>query len=252
VTLSRIVLAGLVASAAVLPACKNRQSAPPDGAAADEVPMLYPSLQTHVDTFLEGGQPETIDQDRLFGFEPLADWIAEQQRKGRPAHLLFVCTHNSRRSQMAQAWAQAAALRLGLDQVATWSGGTEATAFNPRAVHALRGHGFRLEPTGEVAGEGNVVYELAYGPDLNDRAFSKIYSDPFNPAEGFAAVMVCSSADASCPYVEGADLRVSVPYLDPKASDGTPEEEATYAAKSQEIGREMAWLMAQVEERLRP
>ena len=61
--------------------------------------------------------------------------------------------------------------------------------------------------------------------------------------------MVCSSADASCPFVEGAAVRVSLPYLDPKVSDGTPEEAATYRAKSEEIGRELVWLMRTVAER---
>ena len=87
---------------------------------------------------------------------------------------------------------------------------------------------------------------LGYGPGVGDTAFSKVYHHAFNPKSGFAAVMVCSSADASCPFVEGAEVRVSLPYLDPKVSDGTPEEAATYRAKSEEIGREMVWLMQAV------
>ena len=108
-----------------------------------------------------------------------------------------------------------------------------------------------IEQTVAGKGEQNVVYRLGYGPGVQDPAFSKVYSDPFNPASGFAAVMVCASADASCPFVEGAAVRVAMPYLDPKVSDGTPEEAATYRAKSEEIGREMVWLMHAVAERTR-
>ena len=210
---------------------------------------VHPPIGQKVQSWATEGKPTTIDAERATGFAPLIDWIAEKKAKGEPAHLVFVCTHNSRRSQMGQAWARAAALELGLTHVQTWSGGTEATAFNPRAVTALRSHGFVIEDTGDKKGGQNVVYTLGYGPDVADTAFSKVYSDPFNPKAGFAAVMVCSSADASCPFVEGAEVRVAVPYLDPKVSDGTPEEAATYSAKSEEIGREMVWLMVEAAKR---
>ena len=170
---------------------------------------LHPDVSERVRRWAADGTPATIDADRAASLAPLVDWVAAQQSKREPAPLVFVCTHNSRRSQMGQAWARAAALELGLDQVGTWSGGTEATAFNPRAVQALRSHGFVVEETGDRKGEHNVVYRLGYGPTVHDTAFSKIYSDEFNPGSGFAAVMVCSSADASCPFVEGAEVRVA-------------------------------------------
>jgi arsenate reductase (thioredoxin) len=95
-----------------------------------------------------------------------------------------------------------------------------------------------------VIGEGNVVYATSVGEGLGEvRGFSKVYGDAANPSDGFAAIMVCSEADGACPFVTGADLRVSLPYVDPKVSDGTPEEAAVYLAKSEEIGREMAFLM---------
>jgi len=208
-----------------------------------EAPALHVAISERVVAWSEQGRPPTITDERATDFAPLAAWIAAKKAKGEPAHLVFVCTHNSRRSQMGQAWAQAAALQLGLTHVHTWSGGTEATAFNPRAVRALRAHGFVVDDTGNTRGEGNVEYRLGYGPRTVHTAFSKVYSDPFNPETGFAAIMVCSSADAACPYVEGAELRVAVPYLDPKASDGSPDEAATYLARSEEIGREWTWLM---------
>ena len=80
------------------------------------------------------------------------------------------------------------------------------------------------------------------------KSYSKVYSDGYNPAQEFAAVMVCSSADRGCPLVYGSDIRIAAPYIDPKRSGGTPEETATYLTKSEEIGREMAYLMSLVEE----
>lgn len=216
--------------------------------AATTPPALSAPLAAQLATWDAAGAPE-LSPDRQAALGDLAAWIQEKQAAGEPAHLTFVCTHNSRRSHIAQLWAQAAAHHQGLNQVQTWSGGTEATAFNPRAVTALKGHGMDITPTGETLGEKNTVYQTRLGEGFPAvRSFSKTFADPFNPQQGFAAVMVCSSADAACPYVEGAETRVSVPYLDPKVSDGTPEEAATYAAKSLEIGAEMAWLMAQAAE----
>lgn len=185
--------------------------------------------------------PTTARQEAL---EPLARWIGARTAQGKRANIIFVCTHNSRRSHISQIWAQAAAHHMGLSHVVTWSGGTEATAFNPRAVRAMRDAGVRLEDTGRRVSGENVVYRATYGAELDEQdLFSKVYTDLANPQEGFAAVMVCDSADAACPLVIGADLRVRLPFIDPKRADDTPEEALIYAESAQEIGLAVAWLM---------
>ena len=68
----------------------------------------------------------------------MAAYIRESANQGRPARLTFVCTHNSRRSLLCQTFGSAAAAYFGIHGVETFSGGTEATAFNSRAVAALR------------------------------------------------------------------------------------------------------------------
>ena len=76
--------------------------------------------------------------------------------------------------------------------------------------------------------------------------YSKTYDDPSNPQEGFAAVMTCSQADKNCPMVMGAALRVAIPYDDPKAADGTPEEAQRYDERCNQIATEMFYLFSQV------
>ena len=80
--------------------------------------------------------------------------------------------------------------------------------------------------------------------------FSKRYDDPGNPQSGFAALMVCDEADAGCPTVRGASLRLSLPFADPKSYYDTPQEAARYAERRDEIGRLMFWLMMRVGGRL--
>lgn len=158
--------------------------------------------------------------------------------------LLFVCTHNSRRSHMAQLLGLAAAARIGLGGVRTYSGGTESTAFNPRAIAALERVGFNVAPSGE---DKNPHYKVRFSPSVEPvDAFSKRFMDPPNPSAGFVAVMTCSQADAACPYVQGAVVRLSVPYDDPKVADGTPGEAAKYDERVEQIGRDLAWVFAQV------
>jgi arsenate reductase len=58
--------------------------------------------------------------------------------------------------------------------------------------------------------------------------------------------MTCDHADQNCPVVEGSVLRVSIPFVDPKVSDNTEAEAATYDERSRQIAREMFFLMKQV------
>lgn len=194
----------------------------------------------------------SIEQDRKVELEALGAWIAHELTQGNQAHLIFICTHNSRRSHMSQLWAQVAASMVGLNGVRTHSGGTEATACNPRTVSALQRAGFHVNVVDSLHGASNPTYEVSFGPEAPAvRCFSKIYGDEVNPKQGFAAVMTCSSADQGCPVVYGAKARFSIPYVDPKVSDGTELESATYDARLRQIGAEMMVVMAHASEVLK-
>jgi hypothetical protein len=190
-----------------------------------------------------------LDEGRRFELAELANWIAEELNTSGKASVTFICTHNSRRSHMAQLWAAAAAHELGIEGVRTFSGGTESTAMNSRTVAALQRAGFKIKHTG--LGDENPEYAVSWNPDMQPiTCFSKTYAHSSNPQSQFAAIMTCSDADQGCPLVHGAAARFAIPYLDPKISDGLPEESATYDARSAQIGAEMYFLMAQVREQV--
>lgn len=155
--------------------------------------------------------------------------------------LVFICTHNSRRSQMSQLWARVAADYYSIDGIETFSGGTEATAFNPRAVSALEKMGISFEKSGE----DNPVYTFE-SKGNKYKYFSKKYDDESNPKDNFCAVMTCSDADENCPYIPGANSRVSLKYDDPKEFDGTELEEEKYLERSMQIATELFYLMSKV------
>ncbi|EMR03641.1 low molecular weight phosphatase family protein [Cesiribacter andamanensis] len=174
----------------------------------------------------------------------LAHWVRQKQAQGRPALLNFICTHNSRRSHLAQLWAQAAAAYYGIKEVHCFSGGTEATAFNPRAVKAMQAAGFQI--TAGTAGE-NPRYEVHYAegaPPL--QAWSKRFDDADNPSANFCAIMTCSDADENCPFVPGVEKRLALTYDDPKAFDDTPQEAEKYRERVRQIGREMLYAFSRL------
>lgn len=186
---------------------------------------------------------DQIPAERQKELKKAAAFIRTKLRAGEPAKLTFICSHNSRRSHMAQIWALTAAAYYGIDGVEAYSGGTEATAFNIRTVRALRRAGLSLA---DSTGGKNPLYLVQYAETRPPvRAFSKIYNADGNPTEKYAAIMTCAQADKNCPIVEGSTFRVAVPYEDPKAADDKPEEAKVYDERNRQIAREMFFLMSQ-------
>lgn len=204
---------------------------------------MFPTLAQSVDALL----PElaALPAERRAALDRIADFVKSRRAAGTPTSLTFICTGNSRRSHLGQLWAAVAAAHFGVDGVATYSGGTEPSALNPRTIAALERAGFVVEPPPSPG--DNPHYRVRFGADLPPiEAFSKRYDDPVNPSADFVAVMTCSEADQDCPFVKGAALRVSLPYEDPKVADGTPEEAARYDARSKQIATEMLYLFSKV------
>src|SRR5688572_603667 len=120
-----------------------------------------------------------ITDERKSAIRYLEKYISENKQKGKKISLNFVCTHNSRRSHISQVWAQTAAHYFGIENVETFSGGTEATAFNPRAVEAMKRAGFEIA----IIKDGkNPVYAVRFSTDAPTlTVFSKKYDDDSNP-----------------------------------------------------------------------
>ena len=205
----------------------------------------------HTSTNFHAPLAATIEQvrsrpilpERKEVLQPLIAYLQEALNHQGEAALNFICTHNSRRSQFAQVWGQTAAAYFGLN-VQCYSGGVEVTAFNHRAIETLQNQGFNIRH----APQDNPHYYLAYSTQGTPiKAFSKLFDDPANPAQQFAAVMTCSHADENCPFIAGADQRIPVRYNDPKAYDDTPQESSKYNERSLEIASELFFVFAQIQ-----
>ncbi|NJB71778.1 arsenate reductase [Saonia flava] len=183
-----------------------------------------------------------IPQERKEILAPLIAYIKEKIKSKEPIHLNFICTHNSRRSHLSQVWAQTIAHYLGIKNIQCYSGGTEATALFPVAAETLKNHGFEVVTLSQG---NNPVYSIKYAKNEHPIiGFSKTYFDPFNPKSGFGAIMTCSSADAGCPFVAGAEKRFPITYEDPKAFDNTPQQLEKYKERSLQIATELLYALS--------
>ncbi len=127
--------------------------------------------------------------------------------------ILFVCTHNSARSQMAEGLLRA---RHG-DRYEAFSAGTEKTHVRPLALRAMREIGIDLgEHTSKTVAE------------LGEKTFDLV-------------VTVCDSAREACPYVP-ARRTIHQSFRDPSAATGSDEERlAVYRDVRDEIS---SWIDA--------
>jgi arsenate reductase (thioredoxin) len=204
--------------------------------------VLNEKLQRYIAARI--GEFANIPQERRQQLGKLAAYIRDHARLNQPVRLTFICTHNSRRSQLCQIWAATAATYYGVPRVEAYSGGTEVTALNGRAVAALRRAGFAIDDPKTTQ---NPRYRVSWhvdGPELV--CFSKVYHDASNPKSDFCAVMTCSQADKLCPIVQGASKRISLPYDDPKAFDGTPQEAGQYDERCRQIAHEILFTFSEV------
>jgi arsenate reductase len=195
-------------------------------------------------TTIENISKTIIAEERKVVLQPLIDFIQTKIDTQKSIRLNFICTHNSRRSHLSQIWAQTMAFQFGIKNVFCYSGGTEATAMFPKVGETLTNQGFQIQ---QLSSDNNPVYAVKY--DEEEAAivcFSKTFDDTFNPTSEFAAIMTCSSADAGCPFIAGAEKRLPIRYEDPKAFDDTDLMDVKYAERSLEIASEMHHIFSQI------
>ncbi|MFC1539131.1 arsenate reductase ArsC [Candidatus Latescibacterota bacterium] len=114
--------------------------------------------------------------------------------------ILFLCTGNSCRSQMAEGWTRF----LKGDSIAPYSAGTEIHGMNPLAVKVMK--------------EAGVDISLQRSKNVAE----------FTGIEFDYVVTLCSSAYENCPFFPGKTKRVHVGFDDPPrlAESAENEEEA--------------------------
>jgi len=190
---------------------------------------------------------DQVPAQRKVVLKQISAYVYKALKADKKANLLAICTHNSRRSQVTQAWIATAALYYDIEGVQAFSGGTEATAFNKNAIAGLERAGFLVQKSKGT----NPQVQVSVGAQQPKwRLFSKKFTHKVNPPSGFAGIMVCSDADEACPIVPGAAERFSLPFEDPRHFDNTSVQDAKYDETVKKIAQEMFLMMKYVRDEM--
>jgi len=204
---------------------------------------MYPSINKYCQN-LESTF-DLISLERKKKLERLSQYLYEKFNENKVSNVVVICTHNSRRSHIGQIFINLAVDYYNLPQINSYSGGTEATNFNKRAVNAMSRVGFAIVPENEQL--DNPIYNVKWKDTMKPLLiFSKKYNSTPNPISEFAAILVCTEADAFCPLILGCDFRLPLPFDDPKAFDDTNLERIKYDERCVEIGREIFYALSKV------
>ena len=120
----------------------------------------------------------------------------EGDRRSGKQRVLFLCTHNSARSQMAEGLLRA----LAGDRFEAMSAGTEATHVRPLAIRAMRELGV------DISGQ-------------ESKTLDRYLREPFD-----YVITVCDDANEACPFFPGAANRLHWSFEDPSRAKGSEEE----------------------------
>lgn len=207
--------------------------------------MLYQDIVQSIKQL----QTASIDAERMAVLNDLIAYIQNKQASHQTALLNFICTHNSRRSHLAQIWAQTLAAYHGVPNVLCFSGGTEATALFEEVAETLQKQGFEFV---KLSPGNNPIFAIKFSeshPCII--GFSKSYEHALNPSSGFAAVMTCAQADEACPYIPGAEKRIALRYEDPKAFDKSPLRSEKYLDRSIQIATELNYVFSKIKQHVK-
>lgn len=202
--------------------------------------ILYPEIEKKITRL----NPLDIPKQRQASLKPLIEFIQAKISEKQVIRVHFICTHNSRRSHLAQVWAQTLAYYLGIENFVSFSGGTETTALYPMVTENLKDLGFQIQQLSE---DENPLYAIKYAENEHPIiGFSKKIEDDFNPKSAFAAIITCDSANEACPFVAGAEKRIPITYEDPKAYDNTPQQAENYRERSLQIATELLYAFSEI------
>ena len=137
--------------------------------------------------------------------------------------VLFLCTHNSARSQMAEGFLRA----MAGDRFEVQSAGTEKTTVNPLAIRAMAERGI------DISGHRSKLYV-------------GLLQDPWD-----YLITVCDDANERCPFMPGVQKRLHWSFADPSRVTGTEEErlEVFRFIRDQIEGDLREWLESFAEDR---
>ncbi len=195
--------------------------------------------------FEDAGKNLNVSEERKDLLYSIADKIVDELEDRDKINLNFICTHNSRRSQMAQVWTFYAIDYFKLNNIFAYSGGTETTAFHRNTVKCLQKTSFDFSV--EDFSHQNPLYLISFkGSNKSIKGFSKLFDNEDNDYP-YIAITTCDHADENCPFIPDALGRFHLPYTDPKVADNTDHQNEKYLETSKKIAGELYLVFEEVQ-----
>jgi len=186
-----------------------------------------------------------IDESRANLLQEIGMFINNRFKEDKQINLNFICTHNSRRSQLAQIWSCYATNFYKIKKIENFSGGTAVTAFFRKTVKTLQEVGFKFQL--QEFSHQNPKYLIHYKNCTNPIVgFSKLY-DHENNKKPFIAITTCSQANENCPFIPDAIQRFHLPFIDPKIFDNTLSQSEKYLETNKQIAGEIHYIFKMIE-----
>ncbi len=79
--------------------------------------------------YIEALEATNLSEERKTVLQPLIDYINSKKKEEKPIQLNFICTHNSRRSHLAQIWAQTMAEYFRIKNITCYPAGRKLLPF---------------------------------------------------------------------------------------------------------------------------
>lgn len=210
-----------------------------------KVKLMTGTISINTEHFFSTALKELhIDENRKQLLTHIANFVVSELKQNNPVNLNYICTHNSRRSQLSNVWSCYAANYFKLNTVESFSGGTSVTCFYRNTVKTLQQTGFVFKLS--EFSHHNPVYSIEY-ENCNKPivAFSKLYNNEFNEIP-FIAITTCSNADENCPFISEAIQRFHLPFNDPKNFDNTLYTSEKYLEVNKQIAGEIHFIFRSI------
>jgi thioredoxin type arsenate reductase len=142
-----------------------------------------------------------------------------------PLHILFLCTHNSARSQMAEGFLKF----KSHNQIQVFSAGTDPIPVNPNAIQVMKD--FNID----------IHKQQSKGQD-------QFLHQPFD-----YVITVCDRARENCPSFPGSPIEIHWSIADPTRMAGSPESQLqTFRAAADELDDRISFFLAGISRQARP
>ena len=145
--------------------------------------------------------------------------------------IVFICTHNSRRSIFCEVWANILANKY-LKNINFYSAGTERTSIHNEVIKSFSRLGIKTKENTIQIGETSII--------LKSKILKELKLD------SFISIFTCGEAEESCPIDRRSQINIPLLFDDPKRYDGLKNERIEYDKTCSLIAKKLNFIIKRI------